>query len=63
MLKYKHIKSSIARHFYFNRVVKLRNAVQPIDPNQSFHTIKHHLINNLLWRKFETSFDLDNIIL
>ena len=60
MLKYKHTKSSIARHFYFNRVVKLWNAVQPVDLNQSFHTIKHHLIN-LLWRKFETSFDPDNI--
>ena len=56
MLKYNHTKSSIARHFYFNRVVKLWNAVQPIDLSQPFHSIKRHLLN-LLWRKFESSFD------
>ena len=47
MLQYKPIRTSFARHFYFNRIVKLWNAVQPVDISLPLSSIKRKLWNTL----------------
>ena len=44
-LQSKHCRTSYGRHFYFNRIVRLWNAVPPIDLSLSEYTIKRHLMD------------------
>ena len=55
-LQRKHCRTSYGRHFYFNRIVRLWNAVPPIDISLSEYTIKPHLMD-FLWSHFEENFD------
>lgn len=59
MLQYTHTRTSLARHSYFIRVVKLWNALQPLNMKLPFTTLKHQVIN-LLWSHFTTHFDPNN---
>ncbi len=49
-------RTNLSRHFYFNRVCRLWNALPPIDLNLSFHTIKAK-INCYLWSFFVENFN------
>ena len=52
--------SSTTRHFYFNRVVHLWNALSTLDhPSRAFNSIKKY-ITNILWNHFLTNFDPDS---
>ena len=44
-LQIKHCRTSYGRHFYFNRIARLWNAVSPIDLSLSEYTIKRHLMD------------------
>ena len=55
-LKHNYCRTSKARHFYFNRIVRLWNSLPPIDLTRSPRTIKHLLINHL-WDHFLTNFE------
>ena len=44
-LQSKHCHTSYGRHFYFNRIARLWNAVHPIDLSLSEYTIKRHLMD------------------
>ena len=50
--------SSSTRHFYFNRMVLLWNAIPSIDISQPFLTICRHIMN-FLWEHFGTVFNPD----
>ena len=52
-------RTSIVRHFYFNRVVLLWNAVPPINLDLSLQTIKRQLYS-FLWDHFLKNFTTDN---
>ena len=53
------IRYSSSKHFYFNRIVRLWNALRT--PSiESFNTIKYKLLN-YLWQHFLTHFNLDNL--
>ena len=60
MLQYQPTRTSFARHFYFNKIVKLWNAVQPIDISLPLSSIKHQLWN-ILWKNFEGNFNSANV--
>ena len=55
----KHCSTNRSRHFYFNRVARLWNALPPIDLSLSLPTIKLHL-NKFLWSHFLEHFDSTN---
>ena len=59
-LQYNYTRTTAARHFFFNRVVRLWNALQPINIDLPFNSIKHHLIRTL-WNRFKRNFDPSNI--
>ena len=49
-----------SRHFYFNRIVRLWNALPPVNLNDSILTIKHN-IHTHFWCHFLAHFDSDNV--
>ena len=55
----KHCSTNRSRHFYFNRVARLWNALPPIDLSLSLPTIKVHL-NKFLWSHFLEHFESSN---
>ena len=55
MLRYNYARTSITRHSFFNRVVRLWNALQPINIEQPFTTIKCQIIETF-WSKFTQTF-------
>ena len=59
-LKPNFVKTSTAKHFYFNRVIKLWNSIpsNTLDLSLSYNTLKVHLYN-YLWSSFVNSFDPD----
>ena len=48
-------RTNLSRHFYFNRVCRLWNALPPIDLSLSLHTLKAK-INQYLWSVFTDKF-------
>ena len=58
-LKINPTRLSANRHFYFNRVARLWNAMPPIDITTSLLTIKRFLFR-YLWNYFLIHFDRDN---
>ena len=58
-LKHNFCQSSSTKHFYFNRIVYLWNALPPIDTSQSYASIKRQ-ITNFLWDHFTANFNLDS---
>ena len=50
---------STTRHFYFNRIVRLWNALPPLNLSLPFLSIKHQLIE-YFWYNFVNKFDPDN---
>ena len=61
-LKFKYKRTSAARHFYLNRIVRLWNSFpnEVIDLSKSFLTIKHRIYNHL-WSNFKHNFTSENI--
>lgn len=55
-LRSNYCRTTYGRHFYFNRVVRLWNAVPPIDLSLSVHTIKRHLMD-FFWLHFKANFN------
>ena len=49
-----------SRHFYFNRIVRLWNALPQINLNDSFFTIKRK-VRSYFWHHFIANFDSNNI--
>ena len=58
-LKHNYCRTSLSRHFYFNRIVRLWNKLPSIDLSNSILSIKHHLVTHL-WNHFHTHFDPSN---
>ena len=58
-LRHNFSRSSTTRHFYFNRVVHLWNALPTLDLSQSCSSIKKY-ISNILWNRFLANFDPDS---
>ena len=58
-LQYHYRRTSPARHFYFNRVVKLWNTLPPINIDLSYTSIKRFL-TSILWKRFLLNFDPTN---
>ena len=58
-LKHNLSRTSTTRHFYFNRVVLLWNALPSIDLSLSIPTIKKQVILHL-WNHFTRNYNLDN---
>ena len=58
-LQYHYRRTSPARHFYFNRVVKLWNTLPPINIALSYTSIKRFIID-ILWKRFLLNFDSTN---
>ena len=58
-LRVKYAKTSLTRHSFFNRVVRLWNSLPHIDLSLSLLTIKQHLIH-FLWQHFLNHFESDN---
>ena len=46
------------KHFFFNRVVRLWNALPPIDTGCSFISIKRHIFS-IFWQYFSHSYSVD----
>ena len=59
MLRYNYARTSITRHSFFNRVVRLWNALQPINIEQPFASIKYQ-ITEIFWTKFLQNFESNN---
>lgn len=59
-LVHNYTKTNKARHFYFNRVVRLWNKLPEINLENSFSNIKVYL-TKFLWNYFLHSFDPENI--
>ena len=59
-LQYKYQRSSIMRHFYFNRIVRLWNSLPCINLAMSIDTIKT-TVSKHLWDHFTTHFNVNNI--
>ena len=57
-----HSRTNLSRHFYFNRVCRLWNALPPIDLNLSSNTIKAN-IKYHLWSLFVEKFNQHNYYL
>ena len=58
-LLFHYAPSNASRHYYFNRIPRLWNALPPIDLTQSFSTIKMK-IREILWSHFLDHFDTDD---
>ena len=58
-LKHNFRRSSSTKHFYFNRIVYLWNALPPIDISQSYSSIKRQ-ITNFLRDHFTANFNPDH---
>ena len=58
-LKHNYCRTSLSRHFYFNRIIRLWNKLPSIDLSNSILSIKHHLVTHL-WNHFHTHFDPSN---
>ena len=58
-LQHHYRRTSPARHFYFNRVVKLWNTLPPINIDLSYTSIKRFL-TDILWKRFLLNFDPTN---
>ena len=58
-LLFHYAPSNASRHYYFNRIPRLWNALPPIDLTQSFSTIKMK-IREILWSHFLDHFDPDD---
>ena len=58
-LFHKHTRLNSDRHFYFNRIPRLWNALPPINLSLSLHTIKKHL-HDYMWSIFMQNFDSNN---
>ena len=48
--------TTIQRHFYINRIIRLYNHLPVIDLSLSIHTIKNH-ITNYFWTHFTDNFN------
>ena len=59
-LQYKYQRSSIMRHFYFNRIVRLWNSLPCINLAMSIDTIKT-TVSKHLWDHFTTHFNVNSI--
>ena len=59
-LKHTFCRSSLSRHFYFNRLPRLWNSLPSIDLDQSLDTIKCKL-KQFFWNHFLNHFNPDNI--
>ena len=59
-LTYKHVRTNMTRHFYFNRIVRLWNSLPQIDLSLSLETLKKKLYNHF-WAHFIANFDSSNI--
>ena len=57
-LAYKYTRTSTSRHYYFNRVVRLWNAVPAIDLSKSLASIKARL-TEYFWDYFKSTYDLE----
>ena len=57
-IKLKHVTSpnNTHRHFYFNHLIRLWNALPPINIDQSYDTI-HTRLREILWDKFTNNSD------
>ena len=55
-LIYNHTRTTRARHFYFNRIVRLWNAMPFINLHLPFHSIKKYLIK-IFYIKFNANFN------
>ena len=55
-LKHNLCHTTTTRHFYFNRVVHLWNAIPAVDTSQSYYIIKRQL-SSFLWDHFQSHFD------
>ena len=53
-------KTSHSHHFYFNRIVRLWNALPPLNLSLSFSTLKLHL-KQLFWKHFTMHFNPNNL--
>ena len=53
-------KTSHPHHCYFNRIVRLWNALPPLDLSLSFSTLKLHL-KQLFWKHFIVHFSPSNL--
>ena len=58
-ISFRYCATNRARHFYFNRIARLWNALPHIDLSLSLPTIKFHL-KNFLWSHFLEHFDSFN---
>ena len=58
-LTHKYKRTSIGRHFYFNRIVRLWNTLPDIDLTQSCTAIKSLILTHF-WSHFKTNFNSDN---
>ena len=58
-MEYHYKRTSLGRHYYFNRVVRLWNALPEIELEASARLIKIQ-ISKFLWNHFITNFDPDN---
>ena len=57
-LQHKHCHLSTTRHFYFDRIVLLWNAMPPVDISQPSLTIRRQVLS-FLWDHFKTVFNDD----
>ena len=55
-LQHNYCRTSLSRHFYFNRIVRLWNKLPPIDLSSSISSIKYRLTTHL-WDHFNNHFD------
>ena len=59
-LAHNYTRCNKARHFYFNRVVRLWKAMPRIDLQMSYHGIES-LLSKFFWENFIKNFDPDNL--
>ena len=57
-IKQNFCRSSSTKHFYYNRIVHLWNALPPLDTSESYSFIKIQIMN-FLWDHFKTNFNPD----
>ena len=58
-LEHKYTHNNIVRHFYFIRLVRLWNALPPINCNLSISINKANIYKHM-WNKFVVNFDINN---
>lgn len=59
-LVHQYHRTSHSSHFYFSRIVRLWNSLQPLDISVSLHLIKSN-IKSCLWNHFITNFNSNNV--